>query len=83
VNPPPPPAGKKNRRSAVEMRKYQAELGDVLAHDCARTFKSALGMFDGWNKDIPASTAGYLGRIREAYSTELKRLSGQGTGESG
>ncbi|HUP56536.1 MAG TPA: hypothetical protein VM598_03725 [Bdellovibrionota bacterium] len=73
-NPPDPLPLRKGRRTAVEVLKYRSELADVFARDCAAKLTSAIGMVEGWSKELPAKAAPYLGGIRDALKGELERL---------
>lgn len=69
---PPPPA--KIKRSKTELQKYNAELADVLAKDCAKTLRGAVSLVEGWNKDVPPVAQPYLAGMRDAFKADLVRL---------
>jgi len=70
----PDPPRSKPRRTAEELRKYRAELADVMARDCAGALKGAVTMLDGWKDRVPTQSAPYLKKIRSAYAEQLSRL---------
>jgi hypothetical protein len=66
---PSPP--KRSKRTPTELKKYRAELAQVMARDCARTVQGAITMLDGWKKEMPAQSAPYLLGIRSAFADAL------------
>jgi hypothetical protein len=67
--PPSPP--KKSKRTQTELKKYRAELSDIMARDCAHAVQGAITMLDGWKKQMPAQSAQFLEGIRNAFAEAL------------
>jgi hypothetical protein len=67
----PPAPLKKAKRTREELKKYKAELADILARDCAKTIQGAVTMLDGWKDRVPAQSAPYLLGIRSAFADAL------------